>query len=520
MKTNNVFRTIKLIWAYNRAYIPFKILILIINTTISYSMLFISKTIIDFLINDSSNIKEIISYVLVDLLLGILSLSLNYFQKQYFPKVNIKLNYHIQSLLISKIVTVDYSNFDNSGFYDEMERALKESSGLTKSVDTLLGLFSSSINTIIALTLSVKYSSLIPIILTTGILPYWILKNKLVKYSYDISKEETTIGRKSSAIRHLLTSKYYAHEVRSFHMIDFLMKKYASFTSERVELTVNSNKKKNSYSFWLSLLQKLIGTVTSIILVICVFKKTISVAEFTLLQSCVIKMQASLNSLTDCVLNLSEATMYLSNLFNFIDVADRAAVLRGSIKLVNAKAHKIRFENVSFKYPNSDRTVLKDISFTINPHEVVLMVGENGSGKTTLLMLLNCFYSEYSGRITIDDIDIKLLDPVSVWEETSVMFQSGNLLPLTLRENIMLDKSTDLNWNNYPWFCKLLNKMPNGLDTILLTYMYKNGIQPSGGETQQIKLMRTILKPMGGVLFWTSPRVQSMRKQSMKYWNR
>lgn len=163
MKTNNVFRTIKLIWAYNRAYIPFKILILIINTTISYSMLFISKTIIDFLINDSSNIKEIISYVLVDLLLGILSLSLNYFQKQYFPKVNIKLNYHIQSLLISKIVTVDYSNFDNSGFYDEMERALKESSGLTKSVDTLLGLFSSSINTIIALTLSVKYSSLIPI---------------------------------------------------------------------------------------------------------------------------------------------------------------------------------------------------------------------------------------------------------------------------------------------------------------------------------------------------------------------
>ena len=80
------------------------------------------------------------------------------------------------------------------------------------------------------------------------------------------------------------------------------------------------------------------------------------------------------------------------------------------------------------------------------------------------------------------------------------MFQGGTLLPLTLKENICFDKDFDLykeECEKYDWFQALVRKFPKGIDTILLTYMYPNGIQPSGGEIQRVKLMRSLLKSSG-----------------------
>ena len=84
--------------------------------------------------------------------------------------------------------------------------------------------------------------------------------------------------------------------------------------------------------------------------------------------------------------------------------------------------------------------ILDNISFTINPGESILLVGENGAGKSTLLMLLNSFYDNYKGKILIDDVELHSIAQKSIWESISMMFQGGTLLPLTLKENICFDK--------------------------------------------------------------------------------
>ena len=506
MNLKNIFRALKLTWQFDKKYIFIKVLIVIITTTVSFITLSVSKMIIDVLVNNTNSLKYGIFLLLISTLLCVVSTLVTRFTNQYFPKVNIKLDYHLQKNLINKVSKIDYCNFDNPEFYDDMERALFESSGLTKSLDIIISIFSSLINLGVAIILCLHYDYIIPLILVLAITPYWIVKQKLNKYSYDVSKEISSIGRKSSAVRHLMTSKYYAHEVRSYDLSSFLLKKYSGFAHDRIKLTVDSNRKKNIYTFWLSVLQIIINALSSGLLIFYVIEKLITIGEYTLLQSYVIKMQTSLNSLLEALLNVSERNLYLDNLFKFIDEADKAINSHGTIDLDRSRPHKIEFRNVSFKYPNSNKLILDDVSFIINPGDAVMLIGENGAGKSTMLMLLNSFYYDYSGEILIDDINIRKIKPESVWCSISMMFQGGNLLPISLKENLVFDGHIEENvFADYPWFEHLINKFPNGLDTIMLTYMYRDGVQPSGGETQQIKLMRTILKEKTGCIVMDEP---------------
>lgn len=248
------------------------------------------------------------------------------------------------------------------------------------------------------------------------------------------------------------------------------------------------------------------GFIASLRLVFLLIRKGITLADFTLLQSYVIKMQGALNTLIESYMSIEERNLYLDNLFSFLDCAQRKTSTLAAVKLRKATSHKIEFRHVTFKYPNSEQIILDDISFVIEPGETVMLVGENGAGKTTMLMLLNLFYEDYTGEIFIDDIDIKTLEIQSLREGISMMFQSGSLLPLTLYENIALGRAVpEDEYQNYPWFQSLVSKYPDGINTILLTYMYPNGIQPSGGEVQRIKLMRAILKKGAGVLVLDEP---------------
>lgn len=462
LKFKNVLRAFKMTWQCDKKYVLIKGSMIILNSFFAFISIYLAKMLMDVLVSGEFILSTAAIFILSKLIIDVILLILNMLQSRYYPIIEIKLSYQMQEQLIKTAAHVDYSSFDEPRFYDAMEFALREANGLTKSIESFLSIFSAIINFVTALVLCLQYDWLLPMILIVGIFPYYFMRNKLDKYTYDVSVEINALGRKTSALRHLLISKYYAHEVRSFDLFNFLISKYRIFVAERVQLTKTSAVKKNNYSFVSSLCNLFVGLIATFRIVFLLSIKVITLGEYTLLQSYVIKMQSSLHSAIDCVLKIKDHNVYLENLFIFVDEAQRMQKAKGTRSLIENNAHKIEFRNVSFCYPNHKNEVLKNINFLISPGETVLLIGENGAGKSTLLSLLNAFYDNYTGEIFVDDVNIKMLDPESLRRSISMMFQGGTLMPLTLRDNVFCGNDMEENFSDFPWFQSLVKNILKG----------------------------------------------------------
>ncbi|WNF30708.1 ABC transporter ATP-binding protein [Streptomyces sp. C11-1] len=160
----------------------------------------------------------------------------------------------------------------------------------------------------------------------------------------------------------------------------------------------------------------------------------------------------------------------------------------------------IRLENVSFRYPGSDRDVLADVSLTLPAGATVALVGENGAGKSTLVKLLCGMYRPTSGRILVDGTDLNDLDPAQWSARIAPLFQDFARLELPLRENVGVGRLSAL--HDDPALReaiaearaeRVLDRVPDGLDG-LLGKGYGDGAELSGGQWQLLGLARCLLR--------------------------
>ncbi|MAG37672.1 MAG: hypothetical protein CL878_15665 [Dehalococcoidia bacterium] len=135
---------------------------------------------------------------------------------------------------------------------------------------------------------------------------------------------------------------------------------------------------------------------------------------------------------------LVEQWRYIASLREFLALAPESGIHRRQTgaTLPRPLRDGVQFHHVSFTYPGAARPALADISLTLRPHERVALVGENGAGKTTLVRLLLGLYTPQDGRITVDGIDLRDLDPAQWRREATAIFQDFMRYPSTVGENI------------------------------------------------------------------------------------
>ncbi len=162
---------------------------------------------------------------------------------------------------------------------------------------------------------------------------------------------------------------------------------------------------------------------------------------------------------------------------------------------------EIRFENVSFGYNKSEK-VLKDINFRIKAGETVAVVGRTGAGKTSLINLLPRFYDPGSGRVLINNLDIRSLEPTAFRSKMALVMQDSFLFSGTIRDNIFQvdpapgaeEQELILEASN----CKpLIDRLSRGLDTVLT----EGGASISSGERQLISIARAFARNPQLILF-------------------
>jgi ATP-binding cassette, subfamily B, bacterial len=164
----------------------------------------------------------------------------------------------------------------------------------------------------------------------------------------------------------------------------------------------------------------------------------------------------------------------------------------------------VRFEGVRFHYPGKDDEVLGGLDLELRAGTSLAVVGVNGAGKTTLVSLLSRLREPTAGRITVDGVDLRELDPAA-WQRTvAVVFQDPVHYPLSAHDNIAVgaiehrdDRAGIEEAARQAGFAAVVDTLPGGWDTVL-TRELPGGVDLSGGQWQRLALARALFAARHG----------------------
>lgn len=187
------------------------------------------------------------------------------------------------------------------------------------------------------------------------------------------------------------------------------------------------------------------------------------------------------------------AFMAMERVWDLMDNIPAIHNKENAVQLEKIKS-SIKYQDVSFEYV-AGKPVLKHVNLDVKVGQTIALVGNSGGGKSTFANLLPRFYDVTSGRITIDDVDIRDLDLQSLREKIAVVFQDNFLFAGTIRQNIVLDheEATEAEIAKaIKDAC--LEEFITSLEGGLETEIGERGVLLSGGQKQRIAIARAFLK--------------------------
>lgn len=410
---------------------------------------------------------------------------------------NEKVQNSIRMLIQNKALSLEYSCFETPEYYDKLHRAHIDALSKPSAMLENLGLFVQNTLTLGALILLLlPLAWWLPIVFIFSSMPTLLIALKFTLKFHHWRLKHTASERRLNYLDHTMTSSDAAAELRVYKLGTYLQKIYwtlkAKIQNDYFSL-INANLRSE-------LIGTLFGFVVMALVIGWIVKQTlegdITVGMLAMYFFAFTQGQKVAKVLLSNMSELYKNLMFLENLFDFLDL-DIESVHNHRL-LPPAHDYTIRFEDVTFSYPNGAKNALSNISLTLSPKKITAIVGTNGSGKSTLIKLINGFYPPNEGSIFINDLPLKQIDPQELRKNIAVLFQNFVHYQMNIAHNIglgALDRN-DLSYirdaASFAGIDTMIQTLPYGYETLLGKWF--GGIELSGGEWQKVALARAYLK--------------------------
>jgi ATP-binding cassette subfamily B protein len=430
---------VKLVWQIQPFYTVAIVLLRSASTVVPVASLLVGKLIIDAVIAAKSGEHNTSGlWKLVFLEIGIVvggqvltrctSLAEGLLGQLFSNHTGIKLMEHASKL--------DISHFENPAFYDQLERARRQTTSRLGPITQLLQICQ-DILTLISLSVALLiYSPWLLLLLAVAVVPIFFGESHFAILEYSLFHTRTPERRKLEYLLYVGASDKTAKEVQLFGLADWVISRYRRLSDRFYRENKKLSVRKNVSSATLSLVSVAAYYIAYAIILVRAVDGAISIGTLTFLAGSFERSNDLMQRLFLGASAIFEQALYLKDLFEFFDMEPSIRSQPEAPLIPRPIREGLVFEDVGFQYPGSDSWAVRHISFCIRPGERVALVGENGAGKTTITKLLSRLYDVTEGRILLDGRDIRDYDLLSLRRAIGVIFQDFVKYDLRFAENI------------------------------------------------------------------------------------
>jgi ATP-binding cassette subfamily B protein len=444
-----------------------------------------------------SNFWELVAAeVALNVLLGLITRGIDYSDSLLANRYT----QHVSVRVMEQASRLDLTTYEDPVFYDRLERARVQATDRLAMIQQMGRLIQQVITTLVFSAALAWASPWLVLLLAAGVLPSFLGETHYAFLGYAKNFRQTPAKRQMDYLRQVAGSREGAKEVKLFGLHKFFTDRFQSLAHQIYVEDVALSRSKLIIGGLLGI----IGTLGYYGAYVYVIWRTLrgayDIGQFTFLTAAIQQASSNLQQVFSTASGIADQALFLTDLIAFFDMQPTVQSNPNGLPAPKPITQGFEFRNVSFAYPGTERTVLKNFNLTLSPGERIALIGENGQGKTTVVKLITRLYDPTEGQILLDGVDLREYSLEDLHRNIGVIFQDFMRYEMTARENIAvgsvdrLQEQDDIELAAHKSLADtVVGKLPGGYDQ-MLGRRFEGGVELSGGEWQKMALARAYLR--------------------------
>jgi ATP-binding cassette subfamily B protein len=492
-----------ILWESGRAVVSWGIVLRIIVAVLPFAVAKVAQ----YIINDIAGVLRgeslspnfwtlVATEVILNVLLGLITRAIDYsdslLANRYTQYVSVR--------VMEQAARLDLTTYEDPVFYDRLERARVQATDRLAMIQQMGRLIQQVITTLVFSVALAWASPWLVLLLAAGVLPSFLGETHYAFLGYAKNFRQTPAKRQMDYLRQVAGSREGAKEVKLFGLNKFFTDRFQKLANQIYVEDVALSRSKLLVGGLLGV----IGTLGYYGAYVYVIWRTLrgayDIGQFTFLTAAIQQASSNLQQVFSTASGIADQALFLTDLIAFFEMQPTVQSKPGALPAPEPIRYGFEFRNVSFTYPGTERTVLKNFNLTLSPGERIALIGENGQGKTTVVKLITRLYDPTEGQILLDGIDLREYSIEDLHRQIGVIFQDFMRFEMTARENIAVGRVNrpfqqgDIELAAHKSLADtVVNKLADGYDQ-MLGRRFEGGVELSGGEWQKMALARAYLR--------------------------
>ena len=407
----------------------------------------------------------------------------------------------VYDALHTQSTAVDLEYYEDPKYHDTLHRAQQEAPYRpTRIVTGLMQVVQNGVSLVGVAGLLARTNWLLSILLLIAALPGLFVRIKQGMKSYSFQQEHAEAERQTWYYNWLMTNAECAKEIRLLDIGHILRGRHGAMRTLLREARLKLSRNRGYMELGAQSVATIIGACVLAVISWWTVTGALTVGGLVMYYQGFQLGLSTLQGVLGGIAGLHEDSLFLTDYYEFLTLEPRVVPPSEPLPVPQPIRDGISFEDLSFTYPGRAEEILHGLNLTLRMGQVTALVGENGAGKTTLVKLLCRLYDPTQGRVTVDGVDLKQLDPRSWRRAISVLPQDYLRYFMSARDNIWMG-DVELQCDDeavepaalMAGADKVIQRLPEAYDTTL-GYGFEDGYPLSQGQWQKVALARALFR--------------------------